>query len=69
MKKDYDLTQVKEFLTKEVTPHEISTILDDACFNLAKFSLTTNQDEHKWGELDEQLYYIRNLRDLFSAME
>lgn len=67
--KDVDLSGVKSFVSEDVTPQEITQILDDACFNLAKFALTTNQDDFKWGEVEEQIHYMRNLRDLFSAMD
>lgn len=67
--KNIDLSGLQTFISEDVTPKEITQILDDACFNLAKFALTTNQDEFKWGEVDEQIHYMKNLRDLFSAME
>jgi hypothetical protein len=64
-----DLSAIHTFITEDVTPGEMSQILDDACFNLAKFSLTTDQDDFKWGEVEEQIHYMKNLRDLFSAMD
>lgn len=69
MKKDYDLTAVKEFVTEDITPRELSHVLDDACFNLAKYTLTADRDQQYWGMVDEQIDYLRTLRDMFSAME
>lgn len=69
MRKEYDLTPVKTFITEEVPINEITKALDDACFNLAKFSLASDPDQFRWGDVDEQIHQIRNLRDLFSAMD
>ncbi len=69
MNRQYDLTAVKEFITEDMTPKELSCVLDDACFNLAKYATTADRDQQYWGMVDEQIDYLRTLRDLFSAME
>ena len=69
MKKEFDLTAVKEFISEEMTPKELSNVLDDACFNLAKYATTSDRDQQYWGMVDEQIDYLRTLRDMFSAME
>lgn len=69
MTKDFDLTAVKEFISEEMRPKELSQVLDDACFNLAKYAITADRDTQYWGMVDEQIDYLRTLRDMFSAME
>ncbi len=69
MSKDFDFTAVKEFISEEITPKELSHVLDDACFNLAKYATTSDRDTQYWGMVDEQIDYLRTLRDMFSAME
>lgn len=69
MKKEYNLTAVKEYITNDVEPEWLSKSLDDAMFNIARSHINQKGDEILVGDVDLQLYCLRDLRDLFSAMD
>lgn len=70
MRKDYDLTPVKEYITSDIEPAWLRNVLDDALFNIARSHVQQHQtgNEIMVGDVDMQLHCLRDLRDLFSAM-
>lgn len=66
-KQQYNLNAVGEFLTTQAEPTVISRMLDDACFNMARAALS-NGPETMTGDVDQQLWYLRQLRDLFNEV-
>lgn len=69
MKKEYNLTAVQDYITNDVYPGHLSKVLDDAMFNLARSHVHQKGDDILVGDVDHQLYCLRDLRDLFSAMD
>lgn len=69
MKKEYNLTAVQEYITNDVEPQWLCKALDDAMFNIARSHVHQKGDDILVGDVDLQLYCLRDLRNLFSAMD
>lgn len=63
----YDLTDMQTLVGETIDPDYLAHVCDDACFNIAKMGVAS-PDDFVYGKIEEQLYYLRALRDLFSAM-
>jgi hypothetical protein len=66
--KAYDLTELQSLVGETADPDYLAHICDDACFNIAKMAIE-KPDDFIYGNPDNQLYYLRALRDIFSAMK
>lgn len=65
--KAYDMSLFVNFIGEEVDPDHLAKCCDDACFNLSKFHFV-NPDDSKYGNLEDQVYFLKALRDIFNAM-
>lgn len=61
--------ELKEFLSRDITPSQLSEILDDTMFSLVTLYGHTNDESVSNTQLSEYYYFLKNLRDIFSRMQ
>lgn len=64
----FNLTPIATMLEDDVNASQLATTLDDACFNIARFKVAYPDFPHT-GQIDDQLYHLRMLRDTLQAVE
>jgi hypothetical protein len=66
--REFDFKELREFLTVEIYPSELAQRLDDVVFDLIKLYGHNDDKLVSSMELSEHCYFLRGLRDIFSAM-